>query len=229
MSSIFSEKDLIPYINMSEFVPMPMAIFEPKKLRLITANDKMLDLWDRTPAIFGMTLVDFLPEMASQRYPELLSTVGVTGNAVQEKNAVVMLKKNGQLEQVNMDFSYSPVYAKPGHNPAAIIVYASPCNIQQVYQKSIDCQDQNLRAMVLAALTPMCVYSGENMQVLVVNEKMLELWERERSRKTDLLKAVFHTGVMMKQEENGIVYSCTPRRAPQGNIIGCILVASSVS
>ncbi|MES2828809.1 MAG: PAS domain-containing protein [Bacteroidota bacterium] len=228
MGSFSFEKELIPYVKMCEYGPLPLALFEAKTLRLISVNEKMLDLWGRTPAALGAPLLEFMPEIANQRYPDLMRNVGETGKPIQENGAAVVFEKEGKLQQIFLDFSYTPVKIKESHQAQAILVSGTECRYKHFYQQAISVERQNLRAMVLSSPVAMCVYAGEDMQIQFVNEKMLELWEQNKDRQIALLKAVYHTGVMMKKIDNGIEYSCTALRAPEGDIMGCVIIACHI-
>ena len=110
--------------NLFDNNPTPTAIFHAASLKLEHANPAILKLWDRTSDIIGLSLLDFMPELADQQYPELLKNVRYTNKAHQEYGAEVKINKGDKLNSVYMDYSYSPI-GKASSLPTGVLVIAT--------------------------------------------------------------------------------------------------------
>jgi hypothetical protein len=204
--------------------PTATALFNSKSLRLEHANPGMLELWGRDENVIGLPILDFLPELESQGYPDLLRIVGYSDRAYSEKGAKVQIIKKGVLTPVYMDYNYTPIKAA-NRLSAGILVTANELSEKHINMLSSEEYQRNLRALVLAAPVPMCIYRGHLLNVEVANSHMLDLWQKEESRNLRIIKHVYHTGHPMEFTENHISYSCTALRSEEGRSVGCVLMA----
>ncbi len=105
--------------------PAAIALLRGPELIVELANHRMLEVWGKTDAIVGKPLMDALPELRGQPYPEILREVLRSGTAYHAEGASAMLDRNrdGQLQQLFFDFSYEPVRDNDGHVDG-ILVFA---------------------------------------------------------------------------------------------------------
>lgn len=204
--------------------PTATAIFNSKSLKLEHANPAILDIWGRDDSVIGLTILEFLPEVESQGYPELLRMVGDSDKAYSEQGAEVKLVKEGVLQSVFMDFNYTPI-KEAKRIPVGILVTANELSEKYINTLSGQEYERNLRSLVLAAPVPMCIFRGQQLFIEVVNGHMLDLWQREEYRNLKTIRHVFHTGQPINFAENNISYSCTALRNEQGTSVGCVLMA----
>jgi hypothetical protein len=204
--------------------PTATALFDSISLRLIHANPAMLRLWGKDQSIVGQSIHEFMPELESQGYPDMLHIVGTSDSPFSEKGAKVEININGELTPIYMDYNYTPVKLS-GKKTVAIFVTANEVCEKQLNLLSGEEYERNLRAMVLAAPTPMCVFRGWKLTLEVVNSYMYDLWKREERMNLRMIKDVFHTGHPLKFVKDDVTYSCTPLRNEQGSSVGCVLIA----
>jgi hypothetical protein len=204
--------------------PTSAALFDTKTLKLYYANPSMLRLWGRDSTVIGLSLLDFLPEVECQGYPDLLKIVGQSDTPYSELGAEVKIMKNETLQSVYVDYSYTPI--KAGNRiPSGILVTATELSEKHINMLSGEEYQRNLRALVLAAPVPMCIYRGRQLKIEVINSHMLDLWQCDESRNIRIINHVFHTGHPLEYTEYGITYSCTALRNEQGQSVGCVLIA----
>lgn len=205
--------------------PTATALFNASNLRLEHANNSMLNLWGRDKSVIGLSLLEFLPEVESQGYDDLMRIVAQSEMAYREKGAKVDIIKDGKLQPVYMDYDYTPVKAI-NRISVGILVTASELSEKYINMLSGEEYRRNLRALVLSAPVPMCIFRGWKLEIEVINAHMLDLWQIEEYRNMRVIRNVFHTGHFMEYTEKGIQYSCTPLRNEQGASIGCVLIAT---
>lgn len=218
-------KSLLPYYQLFHHAPVATAILDVEGFKLEMVNEKMLQLWGRCADIVKLPLLDFLPELAEQEYPEILAKVAETGQVWQEQGARVRLNRGGQLNDVFMDYSYTPIFNE-AHKTTAILVMATDISVRELSKLMLEQSDRNLRAMVLSAPVPMCVYKGAGFSVVVVNSLMLEVWRDCRDRHLAALRHVFHNGVSYSFTEDGLRYTCTPLGDGILGVSGICVIAS---
>jgi hypothetical protein len=207
--------------------PTGTALFNSKTLKLEHANPAMLELWGRESSVVGLPILEFLPELDPQGYPDLLKIVGDSDKAYSEKDAEVKIMKNGILTSVYMDYTYTPVKSA-FRISSGILVTASELSEKHINMLSGEEYKRNLRALVLAAPIPMCIYRGQQLQIEVINSHMLDLWQQEETRNLRIIKHVFHTSHAMEFTEKNISYSCTALRNEYGRSVGCVLIAINI-
>ena len=78
--------------------PVPTVIFEGEELKIALANEALLAFWGKDHSIINRTLLEVLPEVKDQPFPDLLSQVlhmGITHNV---KENLAYMVKNGKTE-----------------------------------------------------------------------------------------------------------------------------------
>jgi PAS domain-containing protein len=203
------KKNLYPYYKLFDRAPIPAAILHADTLKLEMANSPMLELWDRPPAVIGTPLLEFMPELEEQSYPDYLKQVCHTGAAHEEKGARVLLKRKGKTEHVYMDYSYTPIFGECKKATGILVMAKDVCD-REKDKFAIEQAKRDLRSMVLAAPVAMCVYRGANFNIEIVNDHMLDLWQETRKMKLSILNHVFHNGLPYSVTEDNLSYSCTP-------------------
>jgi hypothetical protein len=203
----------------------PVALLDGN-FKLEMANEAMLSLWDRQHTILNTSLLEFMPELGNQDYPDLLRYVLKSGVGYQQKGARVSIKKNGILTSVYMDFSYTPIKIISS-KPTAIVVMATELCKKGLAGLVSEETDRNLRALVLNAPVPMCLFKGINLKVEVINTLMLELWQENEYRPIHALEHVYHHAIPYSYRNNNIHYSLNPVLDLAGLVKGVMVMASA--
>lgn len=86
--------------------PTPIGIYVGKEMKVQTANDAMLKVWEKDKTAIGKTLKEALPELDGQPFHQLLNEVYTTGTTYQAGEDVVYLMRDGKLTPTYFNFSY---------------------------------------------------------------------------------------------------------------------------
>jgi len=202
-----------------------MAVLEAHSLKLDLVNPAMLQLLKREKTILGTRLLEFMPEVAEQPYPEILNNVIRTGKPHKETGAKVYLRNNDKLETIFIDYSLTPIFDK-NNKVRAVFVVSVDVGEREMSRLGIEESERNLRALVMSAPVAMAVFKGENFMVQIVNERMLNLWNDNKKLGLRELQHVFHNGISYTVEIDGICYSYTPLRDAAGKISGVVVVGN---
>ena len=102
--------------------PMPVAILEGFELVLTYANKALFEVWGKGEDIIGKQLLDILPELHNQPFPALLKQVLLTGNVIEESEALAYVIKSGKREKIYFDYSYTPIEDEEGTTIGVLVV-----------------------------------------------------------------------------------------------------------
>lgn len=220
-------KTLLSNYRLFEHAPISTAILNAENLKLEMINEKMLELWGRPSSIINTPLLDFLPELAEQAYPELITQVVKSGKPWEEQGASVLLNRYGKMDHVYVDYSYTPIF-NDKDTVTAILVMATDISKLELSKLMVNQYERNLRALVMSAPVPMCIYKGEGLRLEVVNTLMLELWQDRHSMYLPALQHVYHNGLPYSFTEKGLRYSCTPLADGISGVSGVCVIATKI-
>ncbi|MEZ0540651.1 PAS domain-containing protein [Fibrella sp. Tmos10] len=97
------------YRTLIDESPVATAVYATRDLVIETANEAMIKLWGKTPAVIGTRLADALPELDGQPFIELLERVYDTGVAYQTNEQQANLVVDGRLQEYWFTFTYQPL------------------------------------------------------------------------------------------------------------------------
>lgn len=151
------------------------AVFKGPEFVLELVNESMLQAWDRDKSIIGKKLLEFLPELADQPFPEHLRRVYATGHIHGQQDALVIIKRKGRLENVYMDYTYKAM-KNSRDEIVGILVSAVDVTDKVRAKKQLEESENNLRNIILQSPVAMAILSGPNLNVKIVNDRMNEIW-----------------------------------------------------
>ena len=105
-----------------EAATVATSVFTGSQMILEMANDLAFQYWGKDSSIIGKPLLEFLPELKGQVFPELLDHVFKTGETHAEQEAKVLRKRGDHLETFYVDFSYRALKNELGETEALLIM-----------------------------------------------------------------------------------------------------------
>jgi PAS domain S-box-containing protein len=132
--------------------------------------------------VTGWKLIEAMPELVTEGQPflQILDDVFTSGKMFQTFGTQVKIVQNGILTYNYYDFTYTPIFDSNG-KVYAILDIAIDVTENVLAQKRIEESELNLRNTILKAPVAMCIFKGNEHNVEIVNEKMLELWGKTAS------------------------------------------------
>lgn len=100
--------------HLIEQAPVATSLYVGGRHVVEVANDVMLDYWGKGRAALGKPILEVLPELAGQPFPELLERVYTTGIAHEEQNARADLVRAGALGTYYFNYTYKPLFDETG-------------------------------------------------------------------------------------------------------------------
>ena len=86
------------------------SIMTGKDMVVTLANDLMKEFWGKGENVEGKTLLQVLPELANQAFPQLMNQVYETGIPYYTNEILAQLKYNSKLEDRYFNVAYQPVH-----------------------------------------------------------------------------------------------------------------------
>ena len=205
------------------------------------------------PLALGQTAAECWPEIWDVIHPLIQSVL--KGDSIWRENQLIPIYRNGRLENVYWTFSYTPVLNDIG-SINGVLVLCKETTKQVLSEKHYTKQLSNL---FLQAPVAICILLGPEYLIDVVNERMVEMWDRQTEDVLhkpafdvltelrdqgfkELLDSVFYTGIRYVTEElpinlkrhgrieNAFVkFVYEPLRDEDGTIYGVMALAHEIT
>ncbi|PWS26324.1 hypothetical protein DHW03_16195 [Pedobacter yonginense] len=94
--------------------PVAINVFKGPDFIIESANERMLEIWNKTAAVEGKHFAEALPEIANQPFINILRGVLETGIPYHGHESRAILIKNGVPEERHFDFIYQPIPEEDG-------------------------------------------------------------------------------------------------------------------
>ena len=102
-----SEKKFRDLIEQS---PVACALYLGRDLIIEFTNEAMIKIWGKGNTVQGKKLIDALPELEGQPYPQILTGVYDSGRAYHAHSTPADVAVNGVLSSFYFDVSYTPLF-----------------------------------------------------------------------------------------------------------------------
>jgi len=239
--------------------PVAIALIEEEELTFRMANPFYAQLVGRTVEdLVDVPLLKVMPELTGQGFDELLREVIRSGEPYINRETPVHLDRGAGMETVYVDLHYQPRRDDRGR-VTGVLVIATDITTGVEARRAIEESAAKLINIVDSVPLPIGVYEGPEMRIQLVNNAILDTWDRSREAvlgKTfrevlpelpedgppAQLRAVYETGepfAARNQRVDIVVggglksfyfnYDYTPLRDASGNIYGVINTAADVT
>lgn len=167
------EESEMRFRNLVIEAPSATALLKGPDFILEVANDAMLKIWGRDQSVIGFPLLEFMPELIGQQFPSKLQHVYETGETYSEKGALVILKREGKMQDVYMDFSYKALRGT-NNDVYAILVVATDVTERTLNKYRLEQNNEQLNQ--LANAMPQVVWMADpDGTVTYYNDRVGEL------------------------------------------------------
>ena len=143
------------------------------------ANDATLKAWGKDSSVIGKPIIEGVPELKHQPFPNLLLNVLTTGIPYESKNDKADFVIDGQVEAFYFKFTYKPLKDENG------LIWGVLCTATDVTElvlakRSAEESQIQLRSMIRQAPVAICILEKEHFRVQVANDLMIQLWGATR-------------------------------------------------
>jgi len=151
-----------------ESAPFPIAVYIGKEMKIVLANQSLMDTWGKGNNIIGKLYGDVLPEIKGSYIYNQLEKVYETGIAFNAKNTQVDLFVDGRLQTFYFNFSFTPLFDAEGKVYGVMNTGADVTDLILAKQKAEE-SEKRFQNLIRSASVGMIVLFGEEMVVTVVN------------------------------------------------------------
>lgn len=155
--------------------PFPIGVYTGREMRILMANQAIMDVWGKGNEVIGKSYHELLPELAGSAIYEQLDHVFITGEPFHARNQRVDLVVDGQLRPYYFNYSFTPLFDTDGRVYGVMNTAAEITDLVLAKQQ-VEQSEENLKAMIAQAPVAMCILSGPDHLVTVANRLMVELW-----------------------------------------------------
>ncbi len=155
--------------------PFAFLILKGKKMVAHLVNESMIEVLGKGPDILGKPLLEFLPEIKDQEFPELLDQVYTTGIPISANEKVAQLQRNGSLTEVYLNYVYQPYY-EADNSISGVTVIAYDVTSAVVIKKEIEASELRFRNLIAQAIHPIIILRGEELILEIANDALFKLW-----------------------------------------------------
>lgn len=178
--SIKSKLNPQSLVNLFSQAPVALSLLMGEEFIIDSANQQILDLWGKSESVIGMPLVDALPEIRDQEFPNILKEVYDTGVPFRGDKVLCYLERNAGLEQCYFDFIYAPVYNDSGKINGVSVV-ATEVTSQVLSERKLAESELRFKELLLNADYSTAIYRGKDFIIELANDKMIKTWGKDKS------------------------------------------------
>ena len=128
--------------------PVAMCVLKEPDYKVEIANDLMLEIWGTTRShIMQKAIFDSLPEAKEQGLEQLLLGVYTTGVSFSAQELPVVLRRNGKMETVYLNFSYDAFRNNKGEITGILAVAIEVTKLVESRHKIEDAEERSRLAI----------------------------------------------------------------------------------
>ncbi len=237
--------------------PFAFSIMKGKDMVITHANDLIKDFWGKGNDVEGKTLLEVLPELKDQSFPEMMDSVYTTGKSISANEILARLNRHGSIEEHYFNLTYQPHF-EGDETISGVITIAHEVTEQVLAHKKIEESEFRYHNMIDTSPSLIAILKGQDMIIEIANDAILESWgkgkdiigkslfelmpEAVEQGFDKLLMSVYKTGVAVQAYEspvtllrNGIkelvyynfIYQA--QRNVDGEIEGVAIIATEVT
>ncbi len=158
--------------------PFAFSIMKGNDLVVTLANDLMKEFWGKGNDVEGKMILEILPELINQPFPDLMRKVFSTGIPHYVNEILANLTYNGVLENRYFNIIYQPYY-EVDETISGVTTIAYDVTSQVMDRRKIEESEGRFRLLVQQAPVAICVLRGADYIIETINEPMLEIWDRK--------------------------------------------------
>jgi PAS domain S-box-containing protein len=160
--------------------PFPIGVYTGREMRIVMANQAILDVWGKGGDVTGRTYHEVLPELKDSGIYEQLDQVFTTGEPFHARNQRVDIVVDGKLQPFYFNYSFTPLHDANGHIYGVMNTAAEITDLVLAKQQ-VEQSEDNLNVMIAQAPVAMCILSGSDHVITVANHLMVELWGKPQA------------------------------------------------
>jgi PAS domain S-box-containing protein len=160
--------------------PFAFCIMKGGDMVITLANDLMKDFWGKGRDVEGKTLLQVLPEVKDQPFPEMILSVLKTGTPVYANEIIAHLRYDDKMEDRYFNIVYQPFHEEDG-TISGVTTIAYDVTEQVTSRKKIEESEHRYQEMIFSSPSLIAILKGEEMIIDVANDAILETWGKGKN------------------------------------------------
>jgi PAS domain S-box-containing protein len=160
------------YYTMLMDSPFAFSIMKGKDMVITLANDLIKEFWGKGNEVEGKKLLQVLPELKDQPFPEMLNSVYTTGIPVYVNEIPARLQHKDKMEERYFNVAYQPDHQADG-TISGVITIAYDVTEMVLARKIIEESEKHLR-QVLDSMPQKITNADTEGNVIYFNKKWLD-------------------------------------------------------
>lgn len=161
-----------------ESAPFPIGVFEGAEMKIILANQSILDVWGKGNNVIGKSYKTILPELENQQIFAQLDAVYQSGIPFHATNQRVDIMTDRELKPYYFNYNFTPLFDTKGKvygvmNTAADVTDLNIANIK------LEESEKRFRNIVEQAPLGIAIFRGPDFIVQMANENYLQLVDKK--------------------------------------------------
>ena len=179
--------------------PFAFLILKGKNLVVHLANESMKEVLGKGSDIEGKPLLEVLPEIKGQAFPDLLNNVYNTGIPFSANEMLAKLTRNGILEDVYFNYVYQPYY-EADNTISGVTVIAYDVTSSVIANKKIEEAEETARLAINSAELGVyeIIYSTDEM---ITDSRFKEIWGVDKSVTRNEYADVIHPDDILQRKQ----------------------------
>ncbi|RWY46192.1 PAS domain-containing sensor histidine kinase [Mucilaginibacter gilvus] len=160
--------------------PFAFCIMKGGDMVITLANDLMKDFWGKGRDVEGKTLLQVLPEVKDQPFPEMILSVLKTGTPVYANEIIAHLRYDDKMADRYFNIGYQPFHEEDG-TISGVTTIAYDVTEQVTSRKKIEESEHRYQEMIFSSPSLIAILKGEEMIIEVANDAILETWGKGKN------------------------------------------------
>ncbi len=171
-----AEESETRFRNLIWEAPVAMLVVKGNDLVIETVNQALLRILDRGEDIVGKPLEVVMPELIGQPLPAECRRVLTTGVAYHGREAEGQAVRNGQLETLYFNLSYTPLSEKG--QVTGVMQVVIEVTEQVVSRRKVEESEARFRSLIEESPVATCLFTGPDLVIEIANEEMIRFFGR---------------------------------------------------
>jgi len=165
------------YYTMLMDSPFAFSVMKGKDMVITLANSLMKEFWGKGTDVEGKSLLQLLPELIDQPFPEMIEKVYTTGMPVYANEILGKLTYNGQLNHKYFNVVFQPYY-EADNSISGVTTIAYDVTEMILARKKIEESDKRYNLMLMHSPFTFVVLKGKDLVVALANDRIKGVWGR---------------------------------------------------
>ncbi|RYZ33075.1 MAG: PAS domain S-box protein, partial [Sphingobacteriales bacterium] len=154
--------------------PVGTCLYVGPDFRVEVANDIIMGYWGKGKEVLGKPMLEVMPELKGQPFPDIIRKVYTSGKTYEEKAAKADLVVDGVLSTFYFDFTYKPLFNE-NHEVYAVLDMAVDVTQQVMARKELEASETKLRGIISSAPAGIGLFVGRDLIVENPNQTFIDI------------------------------------------------------